>query len=326
MKPRPYRSVSPSTVLLMRQIIVGLMIIAFFGMLIISVWFGTRIQAFTLSEVKVTGGETIPHDEVEKIVRSKLDGAYMKLVPRTFAFTYPEEEIISGIREIKRIKNLKVVRSGGTGLVIEFDEYIPHALWCESGEAKDCFFLDDSGYSFSPAPSLSGGSFLRFISVGKGPAEHTQAFATEDYQKIHELVALFAQANWFISTIEIDAAGDAFLTVVEGGEFKVSLKQSAKETVDNLLTILNSEKFSHIKPGNFEYIDLRFGSKVFVNEVTIDTTATSSSEVASNNSSSTSTILDTQTSTPESEPEPETETVAPITIPIVIPINDTEEG
>ena len=275
MKPKKYQSVSPSTVLLMRQIIIGLMIAAFLSMLIISVWYGTRVQALTLNTVTVSGGETIPHSDVESVVRSKLEGSYMKIVPRTFAFTYPHEEIEQAVKEVGRIKSVNVVRSGGNELVVEFDEYVPHALWCKDGQNEGCFFLDDAGYSFSTSPTLVGGSFLRFVSIGKDPTNHIQAFNEEEYRTIHELARLFAESKWFVSKAEVDAAGDAFLTIVDGGEFKVSLKQPAAETVSNLLTVLGSENFAHIKPGNFEYVDLRFGSKVFVNEVTLDASASS---------------------------------------------------
>ena len=163
MKPRPYKTVSPSTVLLMRQIITGVMIAAFFGMLIISVWYGTRVDSFTIDKVTVSGGETIPHSAVENVIKTKLEGSYMKIVPRSFVFTYPHEEIEQAVKEVGRIKNVTVVRSGGNELVVEFDEYVPHALWCKDNQSEGCFFLDDAGYSFSSAPTLVGGSFLRFI-------------------------------------------------------------------------------------------------------------------------------------------------------------------
>jgi cell division septal protein FtsQ len=260
------------------------MIVAFFGMLITSIWYGTRVEAVTISEVTIHGGETIPHDQVEKIVRDKISGTYLKLVPRTFAFTYPHDEVESAIREMKRIKNLSIVRSGGTELIIEFDEYVPHALWCSTSNSVGCYFLDENGYSFSPAPSLQGGTFLRLVAIGQAPREHTQAFQTKDYHRVEELVTLLNQLGWLIDKAEIDAAGDGFLSVEGGGQFKVTLKQEAKETVDNLTTVLNSDKFKHIKPGNFEYVDLRFGDKVFVNEVTLETSA--SSTPAANASSS----------------------------------------
>jgi len=54
--------------------------------------------------------------------------------------------------------------------------------------------------------------------------------------------------------------------VVGGGEFKVTLTQEPEQTVENLLVVLTSEEFQGIEPGSFQYIDLRFGNKVFVNE------------------------------------------------------------
>ncbi|MEN9920164.1 MAG: hypothetical protein RL538_57 [Candidatus Parcubacteria bacterium] len=291
------------------------MIIAFFGMLIISIWYGTRVHALTISTVTVKGGETIPHEEVEKIVRGKLEGSYLKLVPRTFAFTFPHDDIENSVKEIKRIKNLSVVRSGGTELVVEFDEYTPHALWCGGSDTEGCFFLDENGYSFSSAPALSGGAFLRFVAIGRGPSEHTQAFPAEDYKKVQELVRLFGEAGWYIERAEVDAAGDVFFGVVNGGEFKVSLKQDSKATLDNMLTVLHSEKFAHIKPGNFEYVDLRFGEKVFVNEVTLETTASSTPASTSSSTPSSETVppepVPALASTPISESVVEDESPAP---------------
>lgn len=270
MKPRPYKSMSPRKVLLIRQLIVGTMIAAFFGMLIMSVWYVTRLQSLTLSQVTVRGGETIAPSEIEAIVKNELSGNYLKLIPHTFAFAYPHKKVTDKIKENDRVNHLSIVRSGGTELVVEFDEYLAHALWCKEGDDTNCFFVDEAGYSFSKAPSLKGGSFLRLTSIGREPGEHVQAFETEQYKRVGELTAAFAEQKWLVSKVEIDAASDAYMTIVGGGEFKVSLKQPANETVANLTTVLGSEQFAHLEPGNFEYIDLRFGSKVFVNEETID--------------------------------------------------------
>lgn len=280
MKPRPYRSVSPSTVLLMRQIIVGLMIAAFFGMLIVSVWYGSRVDAFTITNVTVSGGETIEHSEIERVAREHIAGAYLKVVPKAFAFTYPHETLVQTLKAMPRVKDVSVVRKGGTELHIEFSEYEPQALWCAEADMNNCYFLDDSGYAFSKAPGLVGGSFLRVVAIGKQPEEHATPFNPDEYTRVIELKEKFAAAKWFVKRADIDTAGDAFLTIVDGGEFKVSLKQPADETVSNLITVLGSEQFTHIKPGNFEYVDLRFGSKVFVNEVTTEVSASSTTDTA----------------------------------------------
>ena len=47
-----------------------------------------------------------------------------------------------------------------------------------------------------------------------------------------------------------------------------------EQTVANLETVLTAPAFTDLSPGNFSYIDLRFGNKVFVNEEQIVTTST----------------------------------------------------
>ena len=47
--------------------------------------------------------------------------------------------------------------------------------------------------------------------------------------------------------------------------------------MDNLLTLVGSEEFSHLAPGNFQYLDLRFNTRVFVNEELPNDTSTPTS-------------------------------------------------
>ena len=126
--------------------------------------------------------------------------------------------------------------------------------------------MDSSAYAFAEAPQLSGGSFLRFV---KSDAELTvgqTVFELDVYNSLQKLVQLLGEHDWFISRVEVDQVGDAFLSVVGGGELKITVADEPEQVVENLLVILSSEEFSDVEPGNFNYIDLRFGNKVFVNE------------------------------------------------------------
>lgn len=51
-----------------------------------------------------------------------------------------------------------------------------------------------------------------------------------------------------------------------GGEFRTARDESLERTLSNLEAIFNSDEFTHLEPGNFQYIDLRYGDKVFVQE------------------------------------------------------------
>jgi len=266
MRPSRKQRLNPDTVVLLKRIFTGVLVIALFSLLIVAVWYGTRIKSLTIDTVAVTGGKTIKHSEVEVLVKQELKGTYLGIVPRQFAWLYPEADIRRSIASIERIHNISVSRINRSELVVNFDEFTPRALWCESVGSDKCLFLDNEGYAFSTAPKLSGGSFLRFVK-SEQPIVIRESFDTsETFNIMLTFANLLAERGWFVSTLELDQVGDVFLHLADGSELKVSVNQSPTEVVDNLMVILQSNKFSHLKPGNFQYIDLRFGNKVFVKE------------------------------------------------------------
>ena len=260
------KRIDPNTIVLLKHIGVGILVLTVTALIVTGIWYGTRVQALTITDIQVKGGETIEHSEVESTLKAVLEGTYLGLVPRKFAWFYPELDMRASLDGIDRMHNLTIERVGGTELVVSFDEYVPEALWCMSATSDECLFLDETGYAFGKAPVLSGSSFLRFSKTEQPTKLHTLVTATDSFTALRSLTELLAERSWFISNIEVDQVGDAFLQVAGGGELKVTLSQTPAETVENLFVVLGSETFAHIAPGNFQYIDLRYGNKVFVNE------------------------------------------------------------
>ena len=76
----------------------------------------------------------------------------------------------------------------------------------------------------------------------------------------------YDELNLNIIQVEKTAEDEVTYHIAGGGELKVTMRMSNDETIDNLETILLSDEFSHISPGNFQYIALRYGNKIFVHE------------------------------------------------------------
>jgi hypothetical protein len=289
---RKRRRLDPHTIMVIKQVLIGLMVFSLIGLVITGIWYGTRLQALTITQIEVSGGETISHDEVKSKAWGQLEGSYLRLIPKVFAWTYPEEKVFNAANEVNRIKDVLVYRDGQK-VLINFGEYVPDALWCDGQKVPNCLFLDKNGYAFSPAPVLTGGTLLRFTTIGGEPKLKEHFANEENYLAIQKLILLLNDSGWYIYKVDLDAASDAFIHVVGGGELKVTLLQTPTETVNNLVTVLNSDEFKHITPGNFKYIDLRFGNKVFVNEVLV------SEVVPTASSSEAVTTVTTETEIPE---------------------------
>lgn len=255
----------PETKQLLKNISIGLVVFLLIGFILYGIWHGTRADALTIDEVIVSGGETISHDAVARDISALLEGEYARFIPRSFAWTYPQYEIMTKVLEVDRVKD-PIIEREGKQLLVTLAEYKPIALWCDSLDRESCVFLDVDGYGFAQAPTLAGGAFTRFVQIGQ-PASTSDMFTVRsDFVLLRELESLLLQSGWPVTTIELDQARDVFVYLAAGGELKVSLLLTPALIIDNLQTVLSTEEYSHIKPGNFEYIDLRFGNKVFVNE------------------------------------------------------------
>jgi hypothetical protein len=266
---------NPNTVELLKRIGVGVLVLGGVSLLISMVWYGTRIESLTLVNINTRGGETIDHHVIKTTVEKELEGLYLGIVPRRFAWLYPEETIKEKLIEIPRLRDLEIKRNSGKELSIEFNEYVPFALWCDTPKSEACLFIDETGYAFASAPLLTGGAFLRFSQVGQSAILRENITERHDLVTLIKLVDLLKIQGWYVSHVEIGQAKDLFLHLVGGGELKVTMETSAEQTAENLIAILLSEQFSHLKPGNFQYVDLRFGDKVYINEesITVDDTS-----------------------------------------------------
>ncbi len=267
-----HREVEPS---LWRHIGYGVLACSLVLILGFSVWYVTRLQTFTITKIDVEGGETISHDDVRDIAESVLSGAYMKLIPYRFTFFYPESELLASIGAIPRLHEVTAHRTKGT-LTISFTEYEPYALWCTAeDDTPRCYFLDKTGYAFAGGPRLTGGAFVRHVQEGNEELEKKQVFPNESFANMHAfLEQLTNELSIRVTDVFYTKEGDVRLSVNGGGTLLIRAEESYETTFENLKSVLASPEFEHIEPGNFRYVDLRFGNKIFVNEQMEEATTT----------------------------------------------------
>lgn len=252
---------------LQKQLISGILLFVLLALVLTGVWFFSRIQSLQIERIEIVGGETIPHARIEALANNALRGEYFRLIPKRFIPLYPKGSIESALLGIDRIKNLHVELDNDQTLLIVFEEYIPHALWCASTEADTCFFIDQTGYAFAQAPELEGSAFVRYVNDGVEPKQDTEGFPSDFIQKTETFIELLErELDLYVTHVVKVGDYDVDFAISGGGLIKVSQSIPMEESFENLKTILVSEAFSHIEPGSFRYIDLRFGEKIFVNE------------------------------------------------------------
>lgn len=271
---------------LLKQLLIGSGLLCLTVLIVTAVWYVTRIPSLQIAGVTVIGGETVPGHLLKDRADAILAETYFHLVPKRFVCTYPDEEIVAALQTIDRVKEVRLELAEDNELIVAFTEYVPAALWCDAIETTRCLFLDRAGYAFSDAPPLIGETLVRYIDEQNPPARGATPFSSEFVATVSDFIQrLKSDAGLFVVGVTVGEESDVTLLLAGGGELLVSLAEPVQKTISNLLSILQSEEFAHLEPGNFKYIDLRFGNKVFVNEEVAPTlregatsTATTTSE------------------------------------------------
>lgn len=254
------------------------------GGLITGVWHGTRAQSLTITRVEVVGGKTVDAEKIKQDVQSLLSQSYVLLVPKRFSYTYPHDAVLETVKRLPRIADATVARTSPTSLSITLTEYIPYALWCDHTPSADtqspCIFISEDGFAFAQAPSLQGTTFLRYMTEDRTP-EVGASLASPEYMRAAKAFthALMLRHGRSVSAIIEAKDGDVRYRVDGGGELLVGTDADMQEVFENLDAVLLSKEFKHIASGDFVYIDLRFGNKVFVKEFVTEAAATSTSGI-----------------------------------------------
>ncbi len=250
-----------------KQLFLGALVFILILALVSVIWYVTRIESWQIEQLEVSGGSTISHEVVEDKVWSVLQGSYLRLVPKTFAIFYPKNELVRSIKEMQRIKEVRVSRHGLNRLSVYYEEYVPKALWCEYENRQECLFLDETGFAFSKAPTLTGATLFRFVTTGQEVSLDT--IIVEESLFLNALSfanRLASNFDYRIASIVIDGEEDVEFELVAGGSILISRSVGFDVSFENLRTVLASESFQELPAGEFRYIDLRFGDRIFIND------------------------------------------------------------
>ena len=275
---RRVRTLDPSRALLLKQALVGLVLFLSVGGLLAGAWYGTRLEAVTITEIVIDGGDTIPHEVVYDAASAALDGTYFYLIPKRFSYLYPAESIASAVTELERVASVTVTQPTRRKLEIQFTEHTPQALWC-NGDGDSCVFVTAEGYAFAPAANLTGGVLLRFYDKRGEPEVGTSIFSNDQMDDIEWLVSALEQdIEWGVDVVELDADDRVTVRMTNQSALYVHLSQPVTHTLHYLQSLLRSDEYSHLDDGEFAYIDMRFGNRLFVNQTIVAGVATSTED------------------------------------------------
>lgn len=220
-----------------------------------------------VQEVSVRGTTLQNPEDVSIYVRTHLSAGETQFIARDNIFSYPKEELRAGIiRNFPRLKSVRIGRSSflGTTLIVNVDERTPLGTWCAPGAAtSSCHVFDDSGLIFAQAEDAPRPDVAYLFFGGVNPENAIgSVFLPGKLVAVLDLLQRMREARFVPAAFHVLDEKDYMIDLENGYTIKASFGQSIDTIVHNLELVSVSEALRG-RETELEYIDLRFGNRVY---------------------------------------------------------------
>jgi hypothetical protein len=227
--------------------------------------FAVRANFWQVTRFEVVGTSSISNEAVQNLASSFLVGNKFLFVPRSNIFAFDEEMLKNKLlSEFTRLGEVEVNKNiFSRSVEVKVAERGAEYLWCSATE--ECFFMSNDGLIFekvSPEKSFeSAGKIIFRGLITSDPL--LQNFATgEQMQNYTEFLDTLAKNNIHVDEISIESPEKAIAETSLGQIFFSPKDPDLATAAFNSILLIEEVKTKN-PAVRFEYIDARFGNKVF---------------------------------------------------------------
>lgn len=241
-----------------------------------------------IDAVFVEGAVSVNEDEIKNMAISLMKINLFNKINRDSFILLPEREIkqavLSRFAEIEDVLIVRNIKEKNIAIMIK--ERNPLAVWCQiaalqenvassslvlaedrkmvSPEIERCYFVDEKGFIFKPAPSISGGIITTIYSQSDEKLELRGKVG--DQMMLEFILAVkkeFSEVNFGVTEFFIKSKtfGDLEILTPEGWRIYFDLRGSAGSQINALKRVLAEEIKN--QRNQLDYVDLRVANRVY---------------------------------------------------------------
>jgi hypothetical protein len=229
----------------------------------------SQAKAITIQNIVVEGNSGVTSYDIEEVVHKHIEGKFALLFSKNNRFLYSKNKITDEISLLfTQIENVDL-EVEGTDLHVRVKERTPRYTWCsgvpQTDNKDDCYFLDERGFIFSEAPVFSGNAYVAFYGLITGEKPIGSTYLNKDtFENINKFIEFLHGKK--IHPYALLASTNGTLEVFFDRGTKMILKsdQDIASLISNIdLVMTDTTVFSDAQRPNLEYIDMRFGNKLY---------------------------------------------------------------
>jgi cell division septal protein FtsQ len=229
----------------------------------------SRAPFLRVETIEVSGAKSVATSSVEEFVRSQLSGNYVWLFPRNNIFLYPRAGIMEGLLlRYPELREADVHAVNFHTVSVTLSERAPVALWCpQASFSGPCSYMDESGIIYAPAPVFSEPVYVEYQGVATSTAQEglRQYLTQSQFQSLAALVAALdeVEADDPVHQVVVEQDGAARAYFQDDFLLIFSSLENGGDVFERFSLALQAAPFKGKKLSDFEYLDLRYGDKLY---------------------------------------------------------------
>lgn len=234
----------------------------------------SRLNYFKLTNITVSGNEAVVDSEVQDFIFQLTKEKSSLLIQRSSLFFIPKRAIHDGLlNKYARLKSVEIGRDFPNSIIVTVTEHESDVVWCKNLDSE-CFFIDREGILLDQSPYFSGDAYFRIYHDSFSGVTGENIFSSQEIANINSFRALLSKELRLTAHSMRVPSPDTFefslliplRTLDDSPQLLIANNFEPRPTILNILTIINDPVFlaKYSKhPEGLEYIDLRFGNKVY---------------------------------------------------------------
>lgn len=220
---------------------------------------------FQVEGSEIQGNGKVSSAGLEDILKKEVEKKILFFPTKSIFFANLEKAKEKIEKEFPQVAKVKIIRNFPNKIIIQIEEKQPVAIFCESDLSEKCFLIDEEGEIIDyvvminsenlKLPKIIGGEVKRSELGSKVIENFHLAFVSGVHNELTEGDQL---------SIKEFIPSQKKLTAITSDGWQIFFDPfgDISDQVLNL-TVLLKEKIPPENRGNLNYIDLRFGSKVY---------------------------------------------------------------
>lgn len=238
--------------------------VSVFILLLVGLGYLTQLKQLQIKEVKITGNSFVSTDEIQTIINTHRDSKILWFIPRNNIFLFSKNSVINQLKNNPAIIAASVSKNYFETITVNVEEQEKEAIYCTSLEHTECFYINKDGFIYARVEKffVPEQEILLYREADQRTVGDV-VYTKELHSSVMAFIKSAARYDFRIMRAVLLSDDVIEFHLQQGTRLLTSRYDDFEKDFVNFIALFEQDVL--VKEGltEIDYIDLRFGNKVF---------------------------------------------------------------